>query len=77
MAQRSAGAAREIKVLINKSSEEVGSGSRLVQETGAVLSEISRRIVSVSSEVEQIMIAAATSRFRWAKSTARWAPWTR
>ena len=58
LAQRSAGAAREIKDLITKSSEEVTGGSRLVLETGAVLAEISRQIASVSQYVETIATAA-------------------
>ncbi|CAN7532707.1 HAMP domain-containing methyl-accepting chemotaxis protein [Pararhizobium sp. LjRoot235] len=58
LAQRSAGAAREIKGLINKSTTEVNSGSQLVQETGAVLASISQQIVSVSSHVEMIATAS-------------------
>ena len=58
LAQRSAGAAREIKGLINKSTAEVNSGSQLVQETGAVLASISQQIVSVSSHVEMIATAS-------------------
>ncbi|WEZ84368.1 methyl-accepting chemotaxis protein [Rhizobium sp. 32-5/1] len=59
LAQRSAGAAREIKELINKSTSEVSTGSRLVQETGAVLASISTQIVAISQHVE--MIATASS----------------
>jgi len=59
LAQRSAGAAREIKDLINKSTNEVSTGSRLVQETGAVLASISTQIVAISQHVE--MIATASS----------------
>jgi methyl-accepting chemotaxis protein len=58
LAQRSAGAAREIKDLITKSSEEVTGGSRLVLETGAVLAEISRQISTVSQHVATIATAA-------------------
>ncbi|WP_026618291.1 methyl-accepting chemotaxis protein [Ensifer sp. WSM1721] len=58
LAQRSAEAAREIKVLINKSTEEVSSGSHLVKETGAVLASISAEIVSVSQHVEMIATAS-------------------
>jgi methyl-accepting chemotaxis protein len=58
LAQRSASAAKEIKGLINKSSAEVSSGSRLVQETGTVLSEISAKIVTVSERVEMIAMAS-------------------
>ncbi len=59
LAQRSAGAAREIKELINKSTNEVSTGSQLVQQTGAVLASISTQIVAISQHVE--MIATASS----------------
>lgn len=58
LAQRSAGAAREIKGLIEKSTKEVSSGSRLVNETGAVLASISAEIVTVSRHVEMIATAS-------------------
>ena len=45
-------------MLINKSSEEVSSGSRLVQQTGAVLSDISSKIFTVSERVEMIAMAS-------------------
>ncbi|MDX3929612.1 MAG: methyl-accepting chemotaxis protein [Shinella sp.] len=57
LAQRSAEAAREIKGLINKSTDEVSSGSHLVQETGAVLASISEQIVAVSQYVDMIATA--------------------
>ena len=58
LAQRSAKAAKEIKALINKSTNEVSNGSHLVQETGAVLSKISGQIVAISSDVEMIARAS-------------------
>ena len=58
LAQRSAGAAKEIKELIDKSTTEVTSGSRLVQETGQVLSDISAKILTVSERVETIAMAS-------------------
>jgi methyl-accepting chemotaxis protein len=58
LAQRSAEAAREIKGLINKSTEEVNSGSLLVKKTGAVLASISADIVTVSQHVEMIATAS-------------------
>ncbi|MDH6266485.1 methyl-accepting chemotaxis protein [Rhizobium sp. SG_E_25_P2] len=58
LAQRSAGAAQQIKDLIGKSSAEVSSGSRLVQQTGKVLAEISHKIVTVSERVETIAMAS-------------------
>jgi methyl-accepting chemotaxis protein len=54
LAQRSAKAAKEIKVLINKSTAEVNTGSHLVQETGSVLAKISTQIVTISQHVETI-----------------------
>jgi methyl-accepting chemotaxis protein len=58
LAQRSASAAQEIKILINKSTNEVSSGSQFVQETGSVLAKISAQIVTISQHVE--MIASAS-----------------
>ncbi len=58
LAQRSADAAREIKGLINKSTQEVSNGARLVQETGAVLASISEQIVTVSHHVEMMATAS-------------------
>jgi methyl-accepting chemotaxis protein len=58
LAQRSASAAKEIKDLIDKSTTEVTSGSRLVQETGEVLSDISKKILTVSERVEMIAMAS-------------------
>ncbi|RYE73689.1 MAG: methyl-accepting chemotaxis protein, partial [Hyphomicrobiales bacterium] len=58
LAQRSASAAKEIKDLIDKSTTEVNSGSRLVQETGQVLSDISNKILTVSERVEMIAMAS-------------------
>ncbi|MBY5841290.1 HAMP domain-containing protein [Rhizobium leguminosarum] len=54
LAQRSAVAAQEIKVLINKSTHEVNTGSQFVQQTGTVLSKISSQIVTISQHVEMI-----------------------
>ena len=58
LAQRSAEAAREIKGLINKSTQEVAAGSHLVQETGAVLASISQQIVTVSQHVDMMATAS-------------------
>ncbi len=57
LAQRSADAAHEIKALINQSTQEVSTGSLLVQEAGQVLSSISQQIVTVSQHVETIATA--------------------
>ncbi|NVP55021.1 methyl-accepting chemotaxis protein [Mycoplana rhizolycopersici] len=58
LAQRSAEAAREIKSLIERSTQEVEAGSRLVQDTGAVLSTISTQVAAVSQHVETIATAS-------------------
>ena len=58
LAQRSAAAAKEIKGLINKSTEEVSSGSQFVQEAGSVLAQISSQIVTISQHVEMIAHAS-------------------
>jgi methyl-accepting chemotaxis protein len=58
LAQRSAAAAKEIKGLINKSTEEVNSGSQFVQEAGSVLAQISSQIVTISQHVEMIARAS-------------------
>ncbi len=78
LAQRSAGAAQQIKDLIGKSSAEVSSGSRLVQQTGQVLAEISHKIVTVSERGSKPSPwRAATSPTRWPRSIRRSTPWTR
>ena len=58
LAQRSAGAAKDIKTLITKSGEEVGSGVRLVTATGDALAQIRQHVEGINDEVHQI---AATS----------------
>ncbi len=54
LAQRSASAAKEINQLISASTQEVMSGSRLVEETGSALIGISRYIVEISDQVDRI-----------------------
>ncbi len=54
LAQRSAAAAKEIKGLINDSSDKVASGSRLVAEAGATMQEIVdsvRRVTDIMGEI--------------------------
>ncbi|KQZ49896.1 hypothetical protein ASD54_13355 [Rhizobium sp. Root149] len=58
LAQRSANAAREIKVLIQNSTNEVEAGVRLVSDTGAALSSIGQLIVSINDHVGAIAISA-------------------
>lgn len=54
LAQRSAGAAKEIKQLISASTAEVAGGSRLVQQTGNALATIGEQVQRISSQVEGI-----------------------
>jgi methyl-accepting chemotaxis protein len=54
LAQRSAGAAKEIKGLINDSVEAVGQGSKLVDETGQTFTELVTSISDVSSMIADI-----------------------
>jgi methyl-accepting chemotaxis protein len=57
LAQRSAGAAKEIRSLISNSTAQVGAGVKLVAETGESLS----RIVSKVSEINGVVIDIAKS----------------
>jgi methyl-accepting chemotaxis protein len=57
LAQRCAGAAREIKGLISASSTQVTNGVHLVEETGSVLKEIISHITDVRKLVGQISAA--------------------
>jgi methyl-accepting chemotaxis protein len=59
LAQRCAGAAREIKGLISASSAQVGNGVHLVEETGEALSQIIAHVSDVRKLVSEI--SAATS----------------
>jgi methyl-accepting chemotaxis protein len=54
LAQRSAGAAKEIKALISDSVEKVGAGSKLVEQAGATMEEIVvsvKRVTDIMSEI--------------------------
>ncbi|GCL63233.1 methyl-accepting chemotaxis protein [Pseudaquabacterium pictum] len=56
LAQRSAGAAREIKTLISANVEKVESGTRLVADAGSTMSDIvqsSERVAAIISEISQ------------------------
>jgi len=59
LAQRCAGAAREIKQLISASAMQVESGVQLVEETGEALSKIIAHVTDVRKLVAQISSAAA------------------
>ena len=54
LAQRSAGAAKEIKGLINDSVEAVGQGTKLVDETGQTFTELVSSIEEVSKMISDI-----------------------
>jgi methyl-accepting chemotaxis protein len=60
LAQRSAGAAKEIKGLITTSAERISTGSGIVSEAGRTMSEIVDRASQVTVIMEQV--AAASSR---------------
>ena len=58
LAQRSAGAAKEIKTLIKDSVEKVDEGSRLVDESGSTLEEIVNAVKKVSDIIAEIAAAS-------------------
>ena len=58
LAQRSAEAAREIKALISASAKQVGSGVKLVDETGQALTRIVTQVGEVAHIVSEIASAA-------------------
>ncbi|MBC7701089.1 methyl-accepting chemotaxis protein [Aquabacterium sp.] len=58
LAQRSAGAAREIKTLIGASSERVEAGARLVGEAGKSMQDIVEGVQRVTQIIGEIMLAA-------------------
>ncbi|XOV79791.1 MAG: PAS domain-containing protein [Aestuariibacter sp.] len=58
LAQRSAGAAKEIKALINSTVSKVEEGSKLVGDSGKTLAEIEAAISKVSEMVNQISEAS-------------------
>jgi len=62
LAQRSAEAAKEIKVLINASVERVESGAGLVQQTGEVMGEIVTSVRRVTDMIGEIASAATEQR---------------
>jgi methyl-accepting chemotaxis protein len=54
LAQRSAGAAREIKDLIGRSDEQVAAGVQLVQRTGAALTGIASEVERIDAVLKEI-----------------------
>jgi methyl-accepting chemotaxis protein len=59
LAQRSAEAAREIKVLIGTSVDKVETGARLVQDAGSTMGEIVASVQRVTDVIGEITAAAA------------------
>lgn len=58
LAQRSAGAAKEIKILISGSVEQVDIGSRLVDQAGSTMEELVRSVGRVADIVGEITTAS-------------------
>jgi aerotaxis receptor len=58
LAQRSAGAAREIKTLIEDSVEKVGIGNRLVDDAGSTMTEIVESVKRVTGIMTEITVAS-------------------
>ncbi|SIQ20263.1 methyl-accepting chemotaxis protein [Rhizobium sp. RU20A] len=58
LAQRAAGAAKDIKSLVARSGEEVGTGVKLVQATGEALGRIGEDVVRINEHVRSIAQAA-------------------
>ena len=58
LAQRSAGAAKEIKSLINDSVEKVDEGTKLVDESGKTLEEIVEAVKKVNDIIAEIAAAS-------------------
>ncbi|MCV9960990.1 methyl-accepting chemotaxis protein [Pararhizobium sp. BT-229] len=58
LAQRAAGAAKDIKTLVGRSSNEVGTGVRLVQATGEALGRIGTDVARINEHVTSIVNAA-------------------
>ena len=58
LAQRSAAAAKEIKALISDSVEKVNSGSKLVDQAGATMTEVVDSIKRVTDIVAEITVAS-------------------
>ncbi|AMO99894.1 methyl-accepting chemotaxis (MCP) signaling domain protein [Collimonas arenae] len=58
LAQRSAAAAKEIKVLIDDSVDQVGTGSRLVEQAGATMGEVVTSVKRVTDIVGEIATAS-------------------
>jgi methyl-accepting chemotaxis protein len=58
LAQRSAAAAKEIKVLIDDSVSQVGSGSKLVEQAGVTMGEVVTSVKRVTDIIGEIATAS-------------------
>ena len=58
LAQRAAGAAKDIKTLVGRSGNEVGTGVRLVQATGEALGRIGADVARINEHMSSIVMAA-------------------
>src|SRR5476649_276386 len=58
LAQRSAAAAKEIKVLIDESVQQVGAGAKLVDQAGATMKEIVDSVKRVTDIMSEINLAS-------------------
>ncbi|MEI2296466.1 methyl-accepting chemotaxis protein [Ensifer sp. MJa1] len=58
LAQRAAGAAKDIKALVSRSGTEVGSGVKLVQATGEALGRIGADVARINEHMTSIVMAA-------------------
>ena len=58
LAQRSSGAAKEIKTLISASSQQVGAGVKLVDQAGGALQKIVAQVTEISALVSEISASA-------------------
>ena len=58
LAQRSAAAAKEIKVLIDESADKVDEGNKLVQETRATVEDIVNSVQKVTHMISEITVAS-------------------
>ncbi|MCA1367557.1 HAMP domain-containing protein [Bradyrhizobium sp. BRP14] len=58
LAQRAAGAAKDIKALVMRSGNEVETGVKLVQETGGALGRIGTNVARINEHMSSIVMAA-------------------
>ncbi|MDQ0320913.1 methyl-accepting chemotaxis protein [Pararhizobium capsulatum DSM 1112] len=58
LAQRAAGAAKDIKALVTRSSTEVGTGVKLVEATGEALGRIASEVLRINEHMASIVSAA-------------------